>query len=50
MCRTERFPESFNAHIEKLVSELEPSYVLQQPVQTHNINKNLAIFLKVSIH
>lgn len=46
MPRNERFNGELSNNIEKLVSALEPAYILQQPVQTHIINKNLAIFLK----
>lgn len=50
MCRSERFNEQFASHIENLVNAIEPSYILQQPVQTHYINKNLATFLKVNFN
>lgn len=47
MSRNERFHADLLDNIEKLVSTVEPSYILQQPMQTHIFNKNLAVFLKV---
>lgn len=49
MSRNERFHSDLLENIDKLVSTVEPSYILQQPMQTHIFNKNLALFLKVSI-
>ncbi|CAH0603294.1 unnamed protein product [Chrysodeixis includens] len=46
MSRHERFHGDLLENIEKLVSTVEPSYILQQPMQTHIFNKNLATFLK----
>ncbi|XP_041973645.1 dedicator of cytokinesis protein 9 [Aricia agestis] len=46
MSRHERFHTDLLDNIDKLVSTVEPSYILQQPVQTHVFNKNLALFLK----
>lgn len=48
MSRHERFHADLLENIEKLVTTVEPSYILQQPMQTHIFNKNLATFLKVS--
>ncbi|XP_028029187.1 dedicator of cytokinesis protein 9 [Bombyx mandarina] len=46
MSRNERFHSDLLENIDKLVTMVEPSYILQQPMQTHIFNKNLAIFLK----
>ncbi|XP_073941513.1 dedicator of cytokinesis protein Ziz isoform X2 [Choristoneura fumiferana] len=46
MSRNERFHADLLDNIEKLVTTVEPSYILQQPMQTHIFNKNLAVFLK----
>ncbi|XP_063376067.1 dedicator of cytokinesis protein 9 [Cydia fagiglandana] len=46
MSRNERFHADLLDNIEKLVTTVEPSYILQQPLQTHIFNKNLALFLK----
>ncbi|CAH0700754.1 unnamed protein product [Spodoptera exigua] len=46
MSRHERFHADLLENIEKLVATVEPSYILQQPMQTHIFNKNLATFLK----
>ncbi|KAG6459344.1 dedicator of cytokinesis protein 9 isoform X2 [Manduca sexta] len=46
MSRNERFHSDLLENIDKLVSVVEPSYILQQPIQTHVFNKNLALFLK----
>ncbi|XP_049871737.1 dedicator of cytokinesis protein 9 [Pectinophora gossypiella] len=46
MSRHERFQLDLLDNIDKLVSTVEPSYILQQPMQTHIFNKNLATFLK----
>lgn len=47
MSRHERFHADLLENIDKLVSTVEPAYILQQPMQTHIFNKNLALFLKV---
>lgn len=47
MSRHERFHADLLENIDKLVTVVEPSYILQQPMQTHIFNKNLALFLKV---
>ncbi|KPJ11939.1 Dedicator of cytokinesis protein 9 [Papilio machaon] len=46
MSRHERFHADLLENIDKLVTVVEPSYILQQPIQTHIFNKNLALFLK----
>ncbi|XP_050362245.1 dedicator of cytokinesis protein 9 [Nymphalis io] len=46
MSRNERFHSDLLENIDKLVSTVEPSHILQQPMQTHIFNKNLAVFLK----
>ncbi|XP_045485873.1 dedicator of cytokinesis protein 9 [Pieris rapae] len=46
MSRHERFHSELLENIDRLVSTVEPSYILQQPMQTHIFNKNLALFLK----
>ncbi|KAG7311678.1 hypothetical protein JYU34_002731 [Plutella xylostella] len=46
MSRHERFHADLLENIDKLVTTVEPSYILQQPMQTHIFNKNLAQFLK----
>ncbi|RVE53287.1 hypothetical protein evm_002120 [Chilo suppressalis] len=46
MSRNERFHADLLDNIDKLVTIVEPSYILQQPMQTHIFNKNLANFLK----
>ncbi|KAL0894603.1 hypothetical protein ABMA27_013165 [Loxostege sticticalis] len=46
MSRHERFHAELLENIETLVTVVEPSYILQQPMQTHIFNKNLALFLK----
>ncbi|XP_045515392.1 dedicator of cytokinesis protein 9 [Pieris brassicae] len=46
MSRNERFHSELLDNIDRLVSTVEPSYILQQPMQTHIFNKNLALFLK----
>ncbi|KOB77262.1 Dedicator of cytokinesis protein 9 [Operophtera brumata] len=46
MSRNERFHGDLLENIEKLISAVEPAYILQQPMQTHIFNKNLALFLK----
>ncbi|GBP59741.1 Dedicator of cytokinesis protein 9 [Eumeta japonica] len=46
MSRNERFHADLLDNIDKLVTTVEPSYILQQPMQTHIFNKNLALFLK----
>ncbi|XP_052757821.1 dedicator of cytokinesis protein 9 isoform X1 [Galleria mellonella] len=46
MSRHERFHCDLLDNIDKLVTTVEPSYILQQPMQTHIFNKNLAVFLK----
>ncbi|XP_013133698.1 PREDICTED: dedicator of cytokinesis protein 9 [Papilio polytes] len=46
MSRHERFHADLLENIDKLVTVVEPSYILQQPMQTHIFNKNLAFFLK----
>lgn len=48
MSRHERFHADLLENIDKLVTTVEPSYILQQPMQTHIFNKNLAQFLKVT--
>lgn len=48
MSRHERFQADLLDNIDLLVTTMEPSYILQQPMQTHIFNKNLAVFLKVS--
>lgn len=50
MSRNERFHYDLLENIDKLVSTVEPSYILQQPMQTHIFNKNLATFLKVTLN
>ncbi|KPI93942.1 Dedicator of cytokinesis protein 9 [Papilio xuthus] len=47
MSRHERFHSDLLENIDKLVTVVEPSYILQQPMQTHIFNKNLALFLKI---
>ncbi|XP_045766053.1 dedicator of cytokinesis protein 9 isoform X2 [Maniola jurtina] len=46
MSRNERFHSDLMENIDKLVTAVEPGYILQQPMQTHIFNKNLAVFLK----
>ncbi|XP_075992073.1 dedicator of cytokinesis protein Ziz isoform X1 [Anticarsia gemmatalis] len=46
MSRNERFHSDLLDNIDQLVTTVEPSYILQQPMQTHIFNKNLATFLK----
>ncbi|XP_050675433.1 dedicator of cytokinesis protein 9-like [Leptidea sinapis] len=46
MSRHERFHTDLLENIDRLVTLVEPSYILQQPIQTHVFNKNLALFLK----
>ncbi|XP_013200563.1 dedicator of cytokinesis protein 9 isoform X1 [Amyelois transitella] len=46
MSRNERFHADLLENIDKLFSVVEPAYILQQPMQTHIFNKNLALFLK----
>ncbi|XP_072936312.1 dedicator of cytokinesis protein 9 [Epargyreus clarus] len=46
MSRHERFHSDLLENIDRLVTIVEPSYILQQPIQTYVFNKNLALFLK----
>ncbi|XP_061379186.1 dedicator of cytokinesis protein 9 isoform X2 [Danaus plexippus] len=46
MSRNERFHNDLLENIDRLVTTVEPTYILQQPMQTHIFNKNLAVFLK----
>ncbi|KAJ2944618.1 hypothetical protein O0L34_g3971 [Tuta absoluta] len=46
MSRHERFQAELLENIDRLVTAVEPCYILQQPMQTHIFNKNLATFLK----
>ncbi|XP_026329927.1 dedicator of cytokinesis protein 9 isoform X2 [Hyposmocoma kahamanoa] len=46
MSRHERFQADLLDNIDQLVTTVEPTYILQQPMQTHIFNKNLAVFLK----